>query len=231
MVSKVVDYVELRCRSAFSFLDGASLPEDLAGRALELGYGALAVADPDGLYAAPRFHAACARLAAEVDQVTAPRGGERHDLAHMEAWAARFPLRPIFGAHVALAEGDGRDGRDGRDGGHELLLLVEDLAGWKNLSRLLTAARIPRSASYVPSNGKVASRVSDALLGEYAGGLIALLGGGGGACPVGSALRRGDEEGGYRALRRIADLVGPKNIYLEVERHHEMERHLGGAHR
>ncbi|MEO2168113.1 MAG: PHP domain-containing protein, partial [bacterium] len=48
-------YVELRCRSAFSFLEGASLPEELAGRAIELGYGAMALADRGGLYGAPRF--------------------------------------------------------------------------------------------------------------------------------------------------------------------------------
>src|SRR5690348_12785929 len=48
-------YVELRCRSAFSFLDGASLPEDLVGAAARLGYQALALGDRDGLYGAPRF--------------------------------------------------------------------------------------------------------------------------------------------------------------------------------
>jgi len=52
------DYVELRCRSAFSFLDGASNPEDLAERAAELGHRTLALADRDGLYGLPRFHAA-----------------------------------------------------------------------------------------------------------------------------------------------------------------------------
>jgi len=52
------DYVELRARSAFSFLDGASNPEDLALRAAELGHAAFALADRDGLYGAPRFHAA-----------------------------------------------------------------------------------------------------------------------------------------------------------------------------
>jgi error-prone DNA polymerase len=52
--------VELRCRSAFSFLDGASNPEDLAARAAELGLPALALADRDGVYGIPRFHqAAC----------------------------------------------------------------------------------------------------------------------------------------------------------------------------
>jgi error-prone DNA polymerase len=55
------DYVELRARSAFSFLDGASNPEDLAERAAELGHEALALADRDGLYGIPRFHAAARR--------------------------------------------------------------------------------------------------------------------------------------------------------------------------
>src|SRR5262249_18578305 len=48
-------YVELRCRSAFSFLDGASLPEDLVARAAAVGYDAVALADRNGLSAAPRF--------------------------------------------------------------------------------------------------------------------------------------------------------------------------------
>ena len=56
-----VSYVELRCRSAFSFLDGASLPEDLINRAAALGYPAIALADRDGVYGAPRFHQAAQR--------------------------------------------------------------------------------------------------------------------------------------------------------------------------
>ena len=48
-------YVELRCRSAFSFLRGASLPEDLVGRAQSLGYASLALTDRAGLYGVPRF--------------------------------------------------------------------------------------------------------------------------------------------------------------------------------
>ncbi|TMB45364.1 MAG: PHP domain-containing protein, partial [Deltaproteobacteria bacterium] len=55
------DYVELRCRSAFSFLAGASLPEDLVERAAVLGYDALALADVRGVYGAPRFFQAARR--------------------------------------------------------------------------------------------------------------------------------------------------------------------------
>jgi error-prone DNA polymerase len=53
-------YVELRCRSAFSFLTGASQPEELVDRAATLDYPALALGDRDGLSGAPRFHKAAA---------------------------------------------------------------------------------------------------------------------------------------------------------------------------
>ena len=51
-------YVELHAASAFSFLQGASLPETLVERAAALGYPALALLDRDGVYGAPRFHKA-----------------------------------------------------------------------------------------------------------------------------------------------------------------------------
>jgi error-prone DNA polymerase len=53
-------YTELRCRSAFSFLTGASQPEELVDRAAALDYPALALGDRDGLSGAPRFHKAAA---------------------------------------------------------------------------------------------------------------------------------------------------------------------------
>ena len=55
-------YVELHASSAFSFLDGASLPERLAERAAALGYDSLALIDRDGVYGAPRFHHAATQL-------------------------------------------------------------------------------------------------------------------------------------------------------------------------
>ena len=51
-------YAELRTASAFSFLDGASLPEDLVARAAELGLPAVALVDRNGVYGAPRFYKA-----------------------------------------------------------------------------------------------------------------------------------------------------------------------------
>ena len=55
-------YVELHARSAFSFLEGASLPEDLASRCAELEQNALAIADAHGVYGSPRFHLAAQKL-------------------------------------------------------------------------------------------------------------------------------------------------------------------------
>src|SRR6476620_419987 len=57
--SLVGGYVELHCHSAYSFLDGASHPEELAARAAALGYPSLALTDHDGVYGSPEFaHAA-----------------------------------------------------------------------------------------------------------------------------------------------------------------------------
>ncbi len=54
-----MSYVELHCHSSYSFLDGASLPEELAARAAELGYPALALTDHDGVCGSLEFaHAA-----------------------------------------------------------------------------------------------------------------------------------------------------------------------------
>jgi len=52
-------YVELHCHSSFSFLDGASSPLDLATRAAELGYPALALTDHDGVWGSMEFAVAC----------------------------------------------------------------------------------------------------------------------------------------------------------------------------
>lgn len=56
------NYVELHARSAFSFLQGASLPEDLASRCAAYGQSAMAITDTDGVYGAPRFHLAARKL-------------------------------------------------------------------------------------------------------------------------------------------------------------------------
>jgi error-prone DNA polymerase len=72
-----MSYVELHCHSAYSFLDGASQPEELAARAADLGYEALALTDHDGV---------CGSL----------------EFAHA---AKAFGIRPITGAELSLEGG------------------------------------------------------------------------------------------------------------------------------
>src|SRR5439155_27009127 len=72
-------YVELHASSAFSFLDGASLPEELIGAAAEYSMPAMALLDRDGFYGSPRFHLAAnkagirAHIGAEVTSTTGIR--------------------------------------------------------------------------------------------------------------------------------------------------------------
>ena len=54
----MASYAELHCHTHFSFLDGASPPDELVQRAVELGLSGLAVTDHNGLYGVVRFAAA-----------------------------------------------------------------------------------------------------------------------------------------------------------------------------
>ena len=55
-------YIELHARSAFSFLEGASVPEELAEMCAQYQMPAMALLDRDGVYGAPRFHLAAKKL-------------------------------------------------------------------------------------------------------------------------------------------------------------------------
>jgi error-prone DNA polymerase len=70
-------YTELHARSAFSFLEGASIPEELASACVERGMTAMAVLDRDGVYGAPRFYQAAKknRMQAHIGaEITSPAG-------------------------------------------------------------------------------------------------------------------------------------------------------------
>jgi error-prone DNA polymerase len=75
-------YVELHARSAFSFLEGASVPEELASLCAEYKMPAMALLDRDGVYGSPRFH-----LAANKASIRAHIGAE---VTSPEGW--RYPL-------------------------------------------------------------------------------------------------------------------------------------------
>src|SRR6516162_2926414 len=73
-----IRYAELHCRTNFSFLEGASHPDELAARAAELGYAALAITDRNSVAGAVRAHVAAKEagvkllVGAEVTPVDAP---------------------------------------------------------------------------------------------------------------------------------------------------------------
>ena len=104
-------YIELGVRSAFSFLEASSAPEDLLARAAELGHGTLALADVHGVYGLPRF-ARAARAAG---------------------------VKAIVGARVVLlGEGKPKRKTDPLPDGGRVTLLVKSRTGYRNLCRLLT---------------------------------------------------------------------------------------------
>jgi error-prone DNA polymerase len=113
-----VSYVELHAHSAFSFLDGSSLPDELVGAALERGHTALALTDHDTVSGSMEFAQAASALG-----LKAIHGAE---VSVREASAAASPPEGIRGWTPPPVR--------------HLTLLVRDATGWRNLCRLLTRA-------------------------------------------------------------------------------------------
>jgi error-prone DNA polymerase len=112
-MTEIADYVELHCRSAFSFLDGASLPEDLVDRAAALGYDTIAIGDRDGVYGAPRAYKAArtAGVRALVAADVSIAGGHLYLLA-AERRGYRHLCRLITRGKLRVPKGDCRLGWD-----------------------------------------------------------------------------------------------------------------------
>jgi error-prone DNA polymerase len=111
-VRSSVPYAELHTHSAFSFLDGASTPEELVEEAVRLDLRAIALTDHNGLYGAVRF----AEAAVELD------------------------MRTVFGAELSLGPGTRTDDPD--PAGPHLLVLARGPEGYRRLSRQLAAAHL-----------------------------------------------------------------------------------------
>jgi error-prone DNA polymerase len=210
-----VSYVELHTASAFSFLQGASLPEAIVDRAAELGYSAVALLDRDGVYGMPRFHKA-ARAAG---------------------------IRPLVGAEITISLGqesrEGQEGREGFDGyeGHTdrretrsgqrgksavptlqtvptlpadptfiLPLFCNSAEGYSNLCRLITRMKLasPKGEGALPI---------DALEG-MTGGLLAI---------VGRAALDANRFGVGGLLDRIVGLFGRDRTCVELQRHYRRD--------
>ena len=107
-----VPYAELHAHSAFSFLDGASTPEELVAEAARLGLRAIALTDHDGLYGVVRFAEAARELG----------------------------MRTVFGAELSLSDTSRTDVPD--PPGPHLLVLARGPEGYRRLSRQLAAAHL-----------------------------------------------------------------------------------------
>ncbi len=111
-------YAELRCRSSFSFLEGASQPEELVDRAADLGLEALALADRGGLYGVVRAHARARRrglplvVGAELDCDGLGAGPSGLTLLCMDREGYAHLCRLLTEAHAGapLPEGEAPEG-------------------------------------------------------------------------------------------------------------------------
>ncbi|AFR48324.1 MULTISPECIES: error-prone DNA polymerase [unclassified Gordonia (in: high G+C Gram-positive bacteria)] len=111
--SSAVPYAELHAHSSYSFLDGASMPEELVEEAQRLGLRALAVTDHDGFYGIVRFAEA----------------------------AREFGMPTVFGAELSLEPDVARTGQNDPPGEH-LLVLARDGEGYRRLSRTIADAHM-----------------------------------------------------------------------------------------
>ena len=106
-------YAELHCHSSFSFLDGASHPEDVVAEAARVDLKAVAITDHDGLYGVVRF----AEAARKLDMPT------------------------VFGAELTMDKLDVSQGQPDPDGSH-LLVLARNPVGYAALSRVISEAQM-----------------------------------------------------------------------------------------
>ncbi len=108
-----IPYAELHCHSNFSFLDGASHPEELVEEAVRLGLDAIAITDHDGMYGVVRFAEAARELG----------------------------VKTVFGAELSLGLTTPQNGVPDPEGEH-LLVLARDPEGYRRLSRVISDAQI-----------------------------------------------------------------------------------------
>ena len=192
-------YIELHCASAFSFLEGASLPEELAAQCAAWGAPAMALLDADGVYGAPRFHMAAKKAGIQ---------------AHI---GAEITVKDFFSSPQA-ANSNSRPEKTFR-----LPLLVESRAGYQNLCRLVTRMKLRCAKHARPGECAIALHE----LGEFSSGLICLTGGNEGllARALDAEADAGAEAGGRarartkNAIEQLASIFGGGNVYLELQRH------------
>ncbi len=192
-------YIELHSRSAFSFLEGASVPEALAEVCAQHQMPAMALLDHDGVYGAPRFY-----LAAQKLKVKAHIGAEITSLlAFPQSGKRNIPRLPLLCAS--------------REGYQNLCRLITR-----------TKLRAPKYPVSIPQSRSTTDNESDVLqsqaiasgddLSEYAEDLICLTGGDQG--PLARALLNGGLDAGHKLLEQLVAIYGSRNVYVELQRHY-----------
>jgi error-prone DNA polymerase len=187
-------YAELHCHSAYSFLDGVSLPQELAQRAGELGYTALALTDHNSVSGSMELaevaagHGVRAIHGAEIDLAVDPLGGA--------------------GGVAGVGTMGVADGGPART--RHITLLVRDERGWSNLCRIITLAHAhTREGSARRVQGEAYVGLQDVV--DHAEGLVCLTGCAGRSA-VGGGVR--DEP----TARRLLDAFGARDLYVELQR-------------
>lgn len=125
------DYAELHCVSNFSFLRGASRPEELIDRAVELGYSALAITDECSMAGVVRAYGRMKELTAQAQSATTS-ATNKTEVAPGKTYEHVMTLsgfQLIVGSEFALDEG------------FRLVVLVRDLSSYARLCKLITEAR------------------------------------------------------------------------------------------
>ncbi|MVU78824.1 DNA polymerase III subunit alpha [Nocardia sp. ET3-3] len=201
-----VPYAELHTHSAYSFLDGASQPEELVEEAVRLGLEALALTDHDGFYGVVRFSEAAKEwgmptiFGAELSIGTRARAG-----AHL---VPRGRRRGRENDSAAL-NSEPRTGTPDPAGPH-LLVLARGQEGYRRLSREMAAA-------HMAAGEKGILRYDLDRLTEAAGGHWHILTG----CRKGAvrqALQQGDAAA-EAALRDLVERFGREHVSVELTHH------------
>ncbi len=193
-IASRVPYAELHTHSSFSFLDGASTPEELAEEAARLGLSALALTDHDGFYGIVRF----AEAAAELGLPTVFGAELSLDVSIPKTQSERMVAARV-GVPDPLQQ--------------HLLVLARDPAGYAALAHSISEAQLRGGAKGRPSYDL------DELEGNAAGHWLVLTG-----CrkgPVRSALTDGrsgrfDLPAGRRALDELVRRFGRDNVVVEL---------------
>lgn len=177
-----IPFVHLHNHTEYSMLDGAARIPNLIASAKEKGFEALAITDHGGMYGVVPFY----------------------------KQAMEKGIKPIIGVEAYVTAGSRFDRKPIKeDPNYHLLLLAENLTGYRNLMKLVTLSYMD-GYYYKP-------RIDKELLREYHAGIIALS-----ACLKGelaSHMLVDDYEGAASAAREYVSIFGEGNFFIELMDH------------